>query len=246
MKYSLYTLLLLLLLSCGSDSKLTFENVSFTNTDCTDCPLVDIRLPQVIEKRKIGRTINSTLQEEVIELLSYDEDQSVKDISGAISSFNGGYQDVREMFPDESIAWEAKIKGEVIFENKDLISIRLVAYIFTGGAHGFGSTRFLNFDKGSGNELERNDLFKDRQKLEEIAENRFRIQENIPQNAPINSTGFMFETDSFYLPENIGFTEEGLQLLYNPYEVASYADGTIELLIPYAEVNSCLVVPIGS
>ena len=42
----------------------------------------------------------------------------------------------------------------------------------------------------------------------------------------------MFEEDRFSLPENLGFTPGGLELLYNPYEVASYADGPISLVLP--------------
>ncbi|TFG74190.1 MAG: DUF3298 domain-containing protein, partial [Flavobacteriales bacterium] len=62
----------------------------------------------------------------------------------------------------------------------------------------------------------------------------------IPLDKPINQTGLMFEQDTFYLPENIGFTKDGLQLLYNPYEVASYADGTIVLTLSYQEVGPFL------
>ena len=47
----------------------------------------------------------------------------------------------------------------------------------------------------------------------------------------------MFEGDSFHLSENLGYTQEGLQLIYNQYEVASYADGPIVLTLPYNEIN---------
>jgi hypothetical protein len=66
------------------------------------------------------------------------------------------------------------------------------------------------------------------------------MQEKIPEGEPINSTGYMFERDTFYLPQNIGFTQDGVKLLYNEYEVASYADGPVELLLPYKEVKKYL------
>ena len=50
----------------------------------------------------------------------------------------------------------------------------------------------------------------------------------------------MFENDEFYLPENIGFTQEGLQLFYEQYEVASYADGPIILTLKYKEIEPYL------
>ena len=77
-----------------------------------------------------------------------------------------------------------------------------------------------------------------------LAEAKFRSQEKIPASEPINSTGFMFDGETFYLPENIGFTQEGIQLLYNQYEVASYADGPIVLTLSYKEVKDYLTVKI--
>jgi hypothetical protein len=52
----------------------------------------------------------------------------------------------------------------------------------------------------------------------------------------------MFEDDTFQLPQNLFYTDKGLLLFYNPYEVASYADGTKELLLPYNEVDDYLLI----
>ena len=52
----------------------------------------------------------------------------------------------------------------------------------------------------------------------------------------------MFEDDTFHLPQNIFYTDKGLLLFYNPYEVASYAEGTKELLLTYKEVNDYLLI----
>ena len=54
----------------------------------------------------------------------------------------------------------------------------------------------------------------------------------------------MFEEDAFYLPENIGFTPKGIQLLYNQYEVSSFAEGPIEVTIPYNEVKKYLTIKV--
>lgn len=232
--------LFILLCSCESDAKLTFNTEYITNEACKQCPIVEIELPVAEQSKKIGRTIGNSLNEEVIALLLFEEKKSIRTIPQAINSFESAYKDLVREFPDESIPWEARINGEVIYEDQHLISIQLNSYVFTGGAHGYGSTHFLNFNRKNGEELERNDLIKNRDKFEDFAEMKFREQESIPANGSINSTGFMFERDAFHLPENIGYTEEGLKLLYNPYEVASYADGVIELVLTYDEVQDYL------
>jgi hypothetical protein len=241
---SIRYLLLLMLLSagCGKEEKLVFEEKIYQGEQCSGCPEIRVKVPLALDKRKISETVNYALKEEVVSLLAFEEEQQPEDIPEAVSSFRNGFEKLQIEFPDETVPWEADIEALVTFENKELLSISLNSYIFTGGAHGYGATRFLNFKKKSGQEVDNSELFKNQKIFVEFAEDQFRIQHNIPPDQPINSTGFMFERNEFYLPENIGFTENGLKLLYNPYEVASYADGTIELLLPYREIAKYLNV----
>jgi hypothetical protein len=237
----LLLLSLLLLLGCQKEDKLTFDTVVFEETPCSDCPDVQINLPHAIDQSRLAKTINTALTEEVISLLLFDEGEaSVTTIPEAIDSFKDGFLDLKGLFEEEATQWEARINGEVLYEDPNRLTIQLSSYLFTGGAHGYTSQRFLNFDKVKGTELENRQLFKDGEGFQQFAERKFREQENIPLGQPINQTGLMFEQDTFYLPENIGFTKDGLQLLYNPYEVASFADGPIVLTLPYQEVGPFL------
>ena len=67
-------------------------------------------------------------------------------------------------------------------------------------------------------------------KLSEIYFN-LKLQEKLKEN------GFndYFFGDSFQLPENIGFSDEGVILLYNVYEIAPYSEGITEFTIPFEE-----------
>jgi len=235
-----YLLGLLLLIGCSSDNNLTFETISITEKDCPDCPDVSVEIPKALQTTKLSATINAALEEELISLLVFDDEVEPSSLNEAILSFKNGYQELKKLYPDETAGWKAKIDGTVTYEDKNKLTIELKSYLFTGGAHGYSSNRFLNFDKRKGKELENWELFKDLEHFKKFAETKFRIQERIPQDDTINSTGFMFERDGFYLPENIGFTEKGLMLLYNQYEVASYAEGAIMLTLPYGEVKNYL------
>ncbi len=179
--------------------------------------------------------------EELIYLLHFNDENEATEIESAISSFAKGYMDLKTLFAEETTPWEATIIGTVSYEDKEIITIKLVSYLFTGGAHGYNTTHFLNFDKRKAIELDTEDLFKNQVNFEEFAESKFRIQENIPKHEDINSTGFMFETGTFYLPQNIGYTQEGILLFYEQYEIASYADGPIVVTIPYIELQKYLV-----
>ncbi len=231
---------LLLLLGCSNADKLTFKTIQIKEQVCADCPKIKILIPEATASSKVSQSVNTALKEECISLLNFDDEIELNEIEDAISSFSNGYKEMKKLFADELGSWEAEINGKVVFEDPDLLTIELNSYVFTGGAHGYTSKRFLNFDKAKGTELENWELFNSAEKFEEFAEAKFREQESIPENESINHTGLMFERDSFYLPENIGFTKDGVQLLYNPYEVASYADGPIELILTHNEVKKYL------
>lgn len=242
MKYSFYYLLVFLFtFGCENETKLTFEPYTIENEACDACPSVSIHIPKSIGKTKLAKTIDTALKEEVIFLLSFDEGEvEITSIKNALKSFQNAYQELQKLYDDEPTNWEANIVGTISYEDEHFITLLLDSYIFTGGAHGYGSKTFLNFDKKKGIELENIDLFKDVEDFQVFAEEMFRQKEKIPIDKSINHTGFMFEQDSFYLPENLGFTQAGLKLLYNPYEVASYADGAIELVLPHAEIKKYL------
>ncbi|MAU17722.1 MAG: hypothetical protein CMH46_19520 [Muricauda sp.] len=227
---------LTLLISCQTESKLTFEPTQLLGENCKDCPQIEINIPNALDDSPVSEAINRSVREEIISILSFTEDENIDNVDKALQSFTSSYKELKAKFPDE-IPWEATIDGEVVYEDENIITLMLNSYSFTGGAHGYASTSFLNFDKRQGTELENWELFDDLEGFEDFAETKFRIQEKIPQNKNINSTGFMFEGDSFHLSENLGYTQEGLQLIYNQYEVASYADGPIVLTLPYNEIN---------
>lgn len=235
-----YLLIVLLLWNCEKDHRLTFEPLDFITENCTNCPKVTIHVPSAMDEGPISGIINNSVKEEVISLLIYDDEVEAATIEEAIQSFKNGYLELKKMYPDEPVGWEADIEGKVTYEDKNILTIQINSYSFTGGAHGFSSTRFLNFDKTKGLEMENMEFFRDPLEFQRFAEGKFRDQEKIPATASINATGFMFENDEFYLPENIGFTQEGLQLLYEQYEVASYAEGPIVLTLTYQELEPYL------
>ncbi len=232
--------LVFLAFSCLKDDALTFEAITYSGDTCADCTKVKITIPKALGDAKINKVVNNALKEELIYVLNFNDEQDAVEIETAIRLFGKGYTDLKQLYAEEATPWEVKVNGSVSFEDKEILTIKLDSYLFTGGAHGYNTTHYLNFDKLNGIELNTEDLFKNTSDFEKYVETKFRLQEDIPEGGDINSTGFMFETGSFYLPQNIGYTKEGIQFFYEQYEIASYADGPIIITIPYSELNKYL------
>ena len=240
MRKASIVLFLGLLMACQSDKTLEMRDREYTGAACESCPVVRISIPETLGNSKLGTAVNSALQEEIIELLDYDEDRDASDIPGAIKAFQEGFRKMQEEFPEELTGWEASVKAHKSYEDPKVLTIKMDTYIFTGGAHGYPATRYLNFDKKSGEELDAVELLKDPEAFAVFAESAFRNQYGISADAPINSTGFMFEDNQFELPRSMGLTSMGMVLHYNPYEAASYADGALVLEFPLEVVRPFL------
>ena len=131
-------------------------------------------------------------------------------------------------------------KGDTLFMSPTIISLYYDESTYAGGAHGNYTTSLLNFDATTGELLALSDFVSDTLALKKMAEVKFKANET--KVAKENKYAFKMEdyffTDGKYaLPNNIGITKKGLRLLYNPYEVASYARGQIILEIPWKELK---------
>ncbi|TSE06359.1 DUF3298 and DUF4163 domain-containing protein [Aquimarina algiphila] len=244
-----FLLIFIVFYSCNNKESFTFEKENFTVDDLLDCKVVDcasleINLLKVIDDSQISTTINKEIEHVACSILNIGEQTSQETLKEAAHQFNTSYQEISEEFPDETVPYEASINCELGFQCKGLLSVVMDSYVFTGGAHGYGSISYINIDTKSGKRIANKSLFKDYDAFVSYAEKVFRTQHKIPEEESINSTGFFFENDVFTLPENIGFTDKEVVLYYNQYEINSYAEGPVELKLNKEEVLSFFAIKV--
>lgn len=245
MKNALLSLTFLLLLT-GCKKELAFEEKTFekkTILPCKDnCPRIDIKIPIAKNSPIVADSINKKVFSVLKEIVYFGENPypatTVQELADA---FIGSYETLKNDFPEDAFGWEAKIEGAIKYQTDRILNIEIKHYTFTGGAHGYSGLRSLIFNPETGKAITNNQLFKDQEVFKVFAEKKFREKYQIPQNAPINSTGLMFENDEFQLPQTYFYTDNGFLLYYNVYETASYADGSKELLLPYEAMKPYLI-----
>lgn len=204
---------------------------------------VSVNIPIATGRDDISKNINDEVFKTVRLIVSQEDDKSAT-YDELFANFIKQYENFINDNPDYTLGWEVDIKGTVDFMNSDIVNIKLDSYTIMGGAHGNPFKRSLLFNPNDGKELSIKDIVKDTLQLSQIAEKKFRDKFNISADKNINSTGLMFLNDKFSLPQSIFITKEGLLLYYNAYEIAAYAEGTKELLIPYQEIKNNLSIRI--
>ncbi|MBQ4822028.1 DUF3298 and DUF4163 domain-containing protein [Aquimarina sp. MMG016] len=244
---SLTTIFLLLIFTsfynCNTKESYIFEKQRFdakTIIDCegTDCASLEINLIQSINDNSISAAINKEIESVACAILNIGENDPEENIENAINEFNFSFLGMKKRFPEETVPYEATIDCDLSCQNENMISIIMDSYVFTGGAHGYGGVSYINIDAKTGKRISNRDLFKKYKEFESYAEKAFRTQHDISKDKSINSTGFFFENDTFSLPSTIGFTDKEVVLLYNSYEISSYAEGPIELKLKKQDVAS--------
>ena len=243
---------LFLLVSCKDEKiekkqQIEFKQEKFekelTLASGKDSTTVKVKIPIAIGKSIATDSINNKVFSMVKEIVYFDEKPlKSNDYNVLLSSFITSYQKFVNDFTDYQIPWEATVDGKVIYQSDAVICIEINHYSFTGGAHGNGGLQSLIADAKTGKMIPNNKLFKNTNEFKAFAEKEFRNTYKIPEKGSINQTGMQFEDEQFHLPQNIFFTDKGLLLYYNQYEIAAYVDGTKQLLFPYEKIIDYLLI----
>lgn len=238
-----------LLLSCNKEVPLTFSSETITEKSLgicktAACPEITLNYILAVGEKDISENINTQINETIINALNFSIDSisSSKTLEEAANQFVTTYQNDILEFPDISSKYVAEINIELLSHSANIISIESSQYFYTGGAHGYEKISFLNIDPKTGIKIPFESLLTNSEDFTAFVEEKFRMIHNIGLDDSINSTGFWFENDIFYLPENVGFTDNKLLFIYNQYDIASYADGPIQFEILKDEANPFLKI----
>lgn len=126
------------------------------------------------------------------------------------------------------------------FGNIKVVTLFIEQYVFAGGAHGNTTGTFLNFDPITGEPIDLRQNIIDTAELLEIAAIQFCRDRHLPKDALKIRTGLFCDLSDLPMPKQLGFSDKGLVLFYNQYEIAPYVMGQISITIPYKYFKAIL------
>src|SRR5579871_4843915 len=147
--------------------------------------------------------------------------------------------------PGEQLGYTEDISCEILAANRSLISLTIEDDTFYGGAHGVETTSSLNYDLTRGRLLELSDVFRPQfpylksvsraciQTLHhaypELYDSPTFLQE-LHNNASARSSNY----------HTWNVTPYGLQITFAEYQVAPYAYGEIQIVLPYNTIQAII------
>ena len=231
-KITCILLVIFSIFSCVTEEKLlTFSE---ENTVFEGSIIVETNIPVIMDESEVAKNINSIVNSFVINAINPDSNNDALTIKDAAKGLDDDYKSFSEKLDDDSQPWEAFVDGEVTFQSSEILSMAFNTYLNTGGAHGNSIITFLNFNPVSGRLYKKEDFIEYLNEFKTLAKKHF--------EKAITEEGEALNDSEFKLPEAIGFSDEGVILVYNTYELADYSLKLLEFTIPFEELGDALQI----
>ena len=141
-----------------------------------------------------------------------------------------------EMEADQNYISSQSEDFRVIMNESGFLTVENASYAFEGGAHGNHGSGYHTLDIATGKELKLTDLVKPGFEEKWAALGRVEILKSHGQkpDASLKEAG-LFD-DKLELNENWFLVPGGIGFSYSPYEIAAYAMGSIEFILPWKDI----------
>jgi hypothetical protein len=214
--------------------------------DCSDpykdCVLVTLRYPDIngSAPRASKDSVNAFVR--AFTLKSFSGEEMLTNPNKLADEFIGNYESVKKDFPDYTTGWFLERSVEVIHNTPEVLSLVSTETSYTGGAHPNSHSTYTSFDMALCEQIGLGDILTEgyEQKLNRVAEKRFREIKQLEPNQSLADAGFWFDDDNFALNDNFAICCDGLVFYFNAYEITSYAGGPTRLVIPYEDIKDII------
>jgi hypothetical protein len=177
---------------------------------------------------------------------SMEGDSIFSDIDDRADSFIEDYkQEVEEdsgLYNDYKPVYENNEFTSISFNSDNILSLEIIEYIFTGGAHGNSSFALSSFNLETGEQIKLDDIFSGdyKSELDGVGEKIFREHYQADSTQSLYDQGFFGFENGFTLNDNFDLYKNGIKFQFNPYEAGAYVLGAPEVFIPYSEIRNII------
>lgn len=231
MKHLLPLLALLCLTACRETityettfSKYSSEDYDICKTQ--QCPIVDLSILHLEQPLRLKTLINTWIKEVTLQELNLLIDQDYASLEDGLAEYLNTAQ---IGYPETSVlsdAHELTIDTALSFTSNTLLSAVFYGYQFSGGASGYDTIKYINANPQTGEEFADHDLFKE----DFYAFAKAELKEQYP------NTSFNVQSDSTTI-QDIGFTDEGIVMIYIDATTLDLSTEQLHLLIPWKKAS---------
>ena len=147
-----------------------------------------------------------------------------------LSKYKTIWNDVKESLEKEpELGFSSNTWMMFVGQKEKLATFAIRYYSYTGGAHGLGGSEYLTIDMTTHKVLTLSDII-EQKKLPEVKELLWSFYTDYGRIK--DEDAFTKKTD-FDVSKNFYLAHDGIHFIYHVYEIASYAAGEQDLVIPW-------------
>jgi hypothetical protein len=141
--------------------------------------------------------------------------------------------------PSAMLNYEEQTSTQVLYQGGNLLSLGFFTYSYSGGAHGINTTFGASYDLRTGRRLRYDDIFRPeaQAQLPALLAPAVRPLVDLKPGEPLDKALFVKQMP---VTHNVFLTAGGVEFIYQPYEIAAYAQGEVRVFLPLAQVRALL------
>jgi hypothetical protein len=217
-------------------------------------PAIKISLSMHYPVKYKNQAILDSLQRLVIASVTTSSNQALRDPEKAMRNFIAQLiEEYRGLEKDYEAALATKEEllssfsneyvgeGSNVFNKGGIFCFSSSVYRFMGGAHGLGTVKYTCVNLDNGLVITGNDLFIDDYEsfLTPLILGKLVEIQGVKSPKELENDGF-FDISDIKPNDNFYLNEKGIIYVYNPYEIAAYYIGILEVFIPYEDISVIL------
>lgn len=208
------------------------------------CAVVKFKYPRISSdaKPELAEKLNNFILRQMVD----NPTEGMGAESSTPEQFAEGFIEEYKQTPNPFSSWEMERSLRIVFTTKNMLTLLFEEYGYTGGAHPFNGYRYSVLSLEDGRQILLDDLFNPGYEtaLNVAAEKIFRETRKLKDEETLEEQGFALPNDVFSVNDNFGVLKEGLDFIFNSYEIAPYALGPTQFTVPYEDIQE-LVSPTG-
>ena len=255
-RYFILPALFFLLMGCrGTDDEAIVFEVATTDktialASLENAPTCNVHLELSYASEANGHKaeiINNIIEKRLLNLQDMTMQQAADSFA---NTYTANYQNtllplyIQDQGNENKTAWYnyhyiIKTMTEKGYKGATVYHVNLDYY--EGGAHGINQHLTMNFEQSTGRQLTLADIFVPgyESRLSRALEKALCESAGADNIKELKDQGYLYALDMFP-SENFILGEEAITFIYNPYEIAPYDKGSIELTLTYSDLDDIL------
>lgn len=148
--------------------------------------------------------------------------------------------DVVDSIPEGVRILSKTVRMDSLTRSHNLLTFQVVQEGYLGGAHGYYSSAYVNYDAETDKIVVPTDLFANIESTRDLILASMVKKNGLKAVKELETNGVVFDLEDVHVSSNFYPAADSVVFFYNPYEISSWAQGAVEVKVAKADMDSVM------